>query len=225
MRVAPIGLYFTGKGLTPEEIDIIGAKTAALTHGHELGYIPAAMLAHIIWRITESGTTILDAVKDAMGMMPVIFPEAKHMDDLLALIRKAVALSKEDRNNLDAIRQLGEGWVAEETLAIGVYCALKYSDDFQKGIVAAVNHDGDSDSTGAVAGNILGAFLGFDAIPQKYLDRLELKNVILEIAEDLCFDCRISGHGQGDALWESKYIHMSYIGKGAAGFEIADYTI
>lgn len=167
MRVAPIGLYFTGKGLTPEEIDIIGAKTAALTHGHELGYIPAAMLAHIIWRITESGTTILDAVKDAMGMMPVIFPEAKHMDDLLALIRKAVALSKEDRNDLDAIRQLGEGWVAEETLAIGVYCALKYSDDFQKGIVAAVNHDGDSDSTGAVAGNILGAFLGFDAIPQK----------------------------------------------------------
>jgi ADP-ribosylglycohydrolase len=225
MRVAPIGLYFTGKGLTPEEIDIIGAKTAALTHGHELGYIPAAMLAHIIWRITESGTTILDAVKDAMGMMPVIFPEAKHMDDLLALIRKAVALSKEDRNDLDAIRQLGEGWVAEETLAIGVYCVLKYSDDFQKGIVAAVNHDGDSDSTGAVAGNILGAFLGFDAIPQKYLDRLELKNVILEIAEDLCFDCRISGHGQGDALWESKYIRMSYIGKGAAGFEIADYTI
>ena len=160
-----------------------------------------------------------------MRMMLVIFPEAKHMDDLLALIRKAVALSKEDRNDLDAIRQLGEGWVAEETLAIGVYCALKYSDDFQKGIVAAVNHDGDSDSTGAVAGNILGAFLGFDAIPQKYLDRLELKNVILEIAEDLCFDCRISGHGQGDALWESKYIRMSYIGKGAAGFEIADYTI
>ena len=83
---------------------------------------------------------IIGAVKDAMGMMPVIFPEAKHMDDLLALIRKAVALSKEDRNDLDAIRQLGEGWVAEETLAIGVYCVLKYSDDFQKGIVAAVNH-------------------------------------------------------------------------------------
>ena len=49
----------------------------------------------------------------------------------------------------------------------GILRALRYSDDFEKGITAAVNHDGDSDSTGAVTGNILGAALGFEAIPQK----------------------------------------------------------
>lgn len=176
MRVAPIGLYFSDKRYEPEEIGIIGAKAAALTHGHELGYIPAAMLVHIILRIAESGDTIFEAVSDA-------------------------------------IRQLGEGWVAEETLAIAIYCALKYSDDFVKGIVAAVNHDGDSDSTGAVTGNILGTALGFEAIPQKYLDKLELKDVILEIAEDLHHDCQITEYGPGDDLWESKYIRMSYSGK------------
>lgn len=210
MRVAPIGLYFCDKQYEPEKIDIIGAEAAALTHGHELGYIPAAMFVHIILRISEYGDTISEAVRDAVRVIPDIFPKAEHMDELLALIQKAIVLSAENINDLDAIRQLGEGWVAEETLAIAVYCALKYSDRFEKGIIAAVNHDGDSDSTGAVTGNILGAALGFDAIPRKYLDKLELKEVILEIAEDLYQDCQISEYDSCDTLWKSKYIEMTY---------------
>lgn len=211
MRVAPIGLYFCdNQYYNIEKIDIIGAEAAALTHGHELGYIPAAMLVHIILRISGYGDTILEAVKDAMRVMPIIFPETKHMNELLALIKKAIALSAENADDLDAVRQLGEGWVTEETLAIAVYCSLKYANDFEKGIIAAVNHDGDSDSTGAVTGNILGAALGYDAIPPKYLHKLELKDTILEIAEDLHRDCQISQYGPRDDLWESKYIHMSY---------------
>lgn len=212
MRVAPIGLYFCDTRYEPEEVDIIGAKAAVLTHGHELGYIPAAMLVHIILRISEYGDTILEAVNDAMCMMPAIFPKAEHMGELLTLIQKAVALSAENENDIDAVRQLGEGWVAEETLAIAVYCSLKYADNFEKGIIAAVNHDGDSDSTGAVAGNILGAALGFDAIPQKFIDKLELKDVILEIAEDLHHDCQITEYGPWDNLWASKYVEMTYKG-------------
>lgn len=210
MRVAPIGLYFCDKQYEPEKIDIIGAKAAALTHGHELGYIPAAMFVHIILRISEYGDTILEAVGDAMHMIPAIFPKAEHMDELLALIQKAIDLSAENVNDPDAIRQLGEGWVAEETLAIAVYCALKYSNHFEKGIIAAVNHGGDSDSTGAVTGNILGAALGFDVIPRKYLEQLELKEIILEIAEDLYHDCQMSEYGPCDNLWKSKYIEMTY---------------
>ena len=212
MRVAPIGLYFCDTRYEPEEVDIIGAKAAVLTHGHELGYIPAAMLVHIILRISEYGDTILEAVNDAMCMMPAIFPKAEHMGELLTLIQKAVALSAENENDIDAVRQLGEGWVAEETLATAVYCSLKYADNFEKGIIAAVNHDGDSDSTGAVAGNILGAALGFDAIPQKFIDKLELKDVILEIAEDLHHDCQITEYGPWDNLWASKYVEMTYKG-------------
>ncbi len=210
MRVAPIGIYFTDKNYPEKEIDAIGARAAALTHGHELGYIPAAMLVHILQRITNHGETIFDAVQDALVAIPSLFPKAKHMKKLINLLQKAMRLSKDQTDDPDAIRQLGEGWVAEETLAIAVYCALKYADDFEKGIIAAVNHDGDSDSTGAVAGNLLGTALGFDAIPQKYTDKLELKDIILEIAEDLCHDCRISNYGPRDRSWERKYIEMTY---------------
>lgn len=205
MRVAPIGLYFCDKNLKPEEISLLGAKAAALTHGHELGYLPAAMLTDIILRISEYGDSIREAVMDSMRRIPQLFPKAKHMDELLAILQKAVDLSAQDFDDLEAIRFLGEGWVAEETLAIAVYCALKYSGDFEKGIIASVNHDGDSDSTGAVTGNILGASLGYDAIPGKYTDHLELKDVILEIANDLYNDCQITKDGAVNPLWESKY--------------------
>ena len=127
------------------------------------------------------------------------------------LIDKAIALSKENIDDLEAIRELGQGWVAEETLAIAIYCSLKYSDDFDKAIIASVNHSGDSDSTGAVTGNILGAYLGLKSIPKKYLDNLELKDVILEIADDLYNDCKISEYGSyHDEIWEQKYIYKTY---------------
>ena len=73
-------------------------------------------------------------------------------------------------------------------------------------MIAAVNHSGDSDSTGAVAGNILGAHLGLSGIPEKYISNLELKEIILEIADDLWHDCQITEWDYDkDPAWEMKY--------------------
>ena len=98
---------------------------------------------------------------------------------------KALTLACEDIPDKDAIRQIGEGWAAEETLAIAVYCCAKHFDDFEKAMIASVNHGGDSDSTGAVTGNILGAAIGYEAIPQYFKNDLELHDVILHVADDL----------------------------------------
>ena len=78
-------------------------------------------------------------------------------------------------DDLDNIHQLGEGWVAEETLGISLYCALRHQDNFSAGVIAAVNHSGDSDSTGAVTGNILGALLGYDSIDDQWKKGLDLE--------------------------------------------------
>lgn len=48
-----------------------------------------------------------------------------------------------------------------------------------------MNHSGDSDSTGAITGNILGLLLGRDAIPARWLIDLELREEIEQIARDL----------------------------------------
>ena len=168
MRVAPIGLYFDGKKYTSDEIAMIGAETAALTHGHELGYIPAAALVHILHLISHNeDISLLEAVMDTKKALLRLFADKTHLKDLILLIDRAVALANKNLDDLEAIRELGQGWVAEETLAIAIYCSLKYSDDFDKAIIASVNHSGDSDSTGSVTGNIMGAYLGYKSIPQK----------------------------------------------------------
>lgn len=216
MRVAPIGLYFEDKPYTTDEIDMIGAETAALTHGHELGYIPAAMLVHIIHLLAHNTEmSILDAVVDAKRAISRLFPNAEHLHEMIVLTDKAIRLAADnDVDDLDAIRELGEGWVAEETLAIAIYCSLKYERDFEKAIIASVNHSGDSDSTGAVTGNILGAHLGMKAIPEKFLSNLELRDTILEIADDLCNDCKLSEYDPyHDEVWTRKYIYHTYPNK------------
>ena len=209
MRVAPIGLYFAGTQKPIEEIDRLGAEAAALTHGHALGWMPAAALVHIIHEVSQDDVSILDAVLHALNKVDEMWPEDKHRIYFTNLIEKAIDLSSENIDDQKAVRQLGEGWVAEETLAIAVYCALKYPTDFEKALITSVNHSGDSDSTGAVTGNILGSKLGLSGIPQKFIDHLELKDVILEIADDLYYDCKM-GPMSKDKVWTAKYIIGDY---------------
>lgn len=185
MRVAPISLYFCDTLVSYEQSDMIGAEAAALTHGHDLGYIPAAALVHIVRKVAESDIPLKYAVSDSINAMEKLFPKAEHIGDFTAIMQKAIQLAESDMDDFSAIHQLGEGWVAEETLAIAVYCALKYENDFDMALRTAVNHNGDSDSTGAVCGNILGAYLGYNAIPQKYKECLELHNLICETADNL----------------------------------------
>lgn len=184
MRVAPVGLFFKNTEMI-SQTDILAAEISAITHGHELGYIPSAAFAHIINLISHSDVSLKDAVTDSIDHTKKLFKNCKHIDYFCKLMNKAVSLAEKNINDLDAVHELGEGWVAEETLAIAVYCALKYENDFEKAVVTSVNHNGDSDSTGAVTGNIIGAYLGMNAISEKFLENLELKDVISEIAGDL----------------------------------------
>ncbi|MBQ3887568.1 MAG: ADP-ribosylglycohydrolase family protein, partial [Clostridia bacterium] len=57
--------------------------------------------------------------------------------------------------------------------------------DFSSAIIAAVNHKGDSDSTGSIAGNIVGALVGYEAIDDKWKQRLELGDIILKVSDEL----------------------------------------
>ena len=211
MRVAPVGLYFAPGDRWVENPDLVGAEVAAITHGHELGYMPAATLTHIIRLLAHEDVSIRDAVISAIEATKSLFPDARHLPAFVDLMERAVELANENAVDLDAIHSLGEGWVAEETLAVAVYCAIKHPDDFEAALVAAVNHNGDSDSTGAVTGNIMGAHLELSGIPDKFIENLELKDVILEVADDLYNDCQMEEFGDyEDEVWTSKYIYHTY---------------
>ncbi len=183
MRVAPAGIILADL-FEAKQIAEVGAEIAALTHGHPLGYIPAAALTSIIAAL-HLGAEIKEAVTDSVKLTLDMFSSAPHIGEFDSVMNFAVNLAAENISDLEAIEQIGEGWVAEEALAIAVYCALRHKDDFASGIRAAVNHSGDSDSTGAIAGNILGTHLGYSEIPHEFIDNLELLDVLSMLAADL----------------------------------------
>ena len=190
MRVAPIGLYYSPDEMEWQEIDTRGAQAAALTHGNPLGYISAAGLVHIVnLAMYRPEMSLLQIMEDMIEKVPVLFmdDDPEECEIFKNLMRKAVDLATDNdiTDDLDAIHKLGEGWIGEEALAIAVYCALKHDNDFDAAMISSVNHNGDSDSTGAIAGNILGTYLGIDAIPDKYTENLELIDIIRKVAENL----------------------------------------
>lgn len=211
MRVAPIGLYFCEHDNEPL-IMMLGASAAAITHGHPLGFIPAATLVNIIYNcLNDTYPSLEEIICHAIDFTKTLFSKYPDTDVLIRLLKKAIELSKTKNDDLSSIEQLGEGWVAEETLAIAIYCSLKYQDSYEKSIVASVNHSGDSDSTGSVTGNIIGAWLGDGSIPQHFKDGLELIDVIEEIADDLYNDCQMSEYSDfRDTVWESKYVKATF---------------
>lgn len=183
MRVAPAGIILADL-FEAKQIAEVGAEIAALTHGHPLGYIPAAALTSMIAALFH-GAEIKEAVTDSVKLTLDMFSGAPHIGEFDSVMNFAVNLAAENISDLEAIEQIGEGWVAEEALAIAVYCALRHKDDFAAGIRAAVNHSGDSDSTGAIAGNILGTHLGYSKIPPEFLSKLELRGILSMLAADL----------------------------------------
>lgn len=183
MRMAPVGLAGWRSGRTAGEVMTMGANIGRLTHGHPSGYLSAGAFAVIIAEVLR-GSALAEAAQSACRELNA---HAGH-EETLAFLDRALRLAREKPIPGSVPAELGEGWVGEEALAISLYCALVAS-SFEEGVVLAVNIDGDSDSTGAIAGNLLGAILGAASIPERWLKPLELREAITTIAVDL-YDCQ-----------------------------------
>ncbi|SEM10278.1 ADP-ribosylglycohydrolase [Mesobacillus persicus] len=175
MRTAPVGLLYP-----KERAFQLGSELAAITHGHPSGFLSAGGLSYIIASILETRDLPL-----AVERMVEELANWPNHEECSTLVEMALKLAYSDVDDEEAIRTLGEGWVGEEALAISIFCSLRYQDDFQKAVIASVNHNGDSDSTGAITGNILGALLGLEGIPVQWIKDVELKDEIIQLADDV----------------------------------------
>lgn len=191
MRIAPVGLIFK----RPEDAFQMGCEITAITHGHSTGYLAAGCLAAIISQINSGGSLIASI----HGAMAILITNRNH-EECKEAVDFALTLAQSPKFLSEVVEEIGAGWVAEEALAIAIYCSIMADGDFPKGVLLAVNHSGDSDSTGSIAGNILGALLGKDAIPCKWIENLELREVIEEISLDLALKFK-----EDDPSWREKY--------------------
>jgi len=208
LRAVPIGLSYSRD---PNRIVELGANTAALTHGNEVAWMASGALALIISLIIHQELSITEAVNKTLKVLDESFPNSSTVVyELSRTIRSAVSLASSASSDLDAIHALGKGWAADEALAIGLLCALRHENDIAGAMTFAANHGGDSNNTAAIAGTLVGARIGFNAIPDRFVDRLELVDVILELADDVTTDCPMSEYGPRNPVWVHKYIYSDY---------------
>lgn len=217
MRIAPIVLAFdkcpsdNAQEIFNYQANIIhlACEAARLTHLHPLGFLPAGLMAFLLYKILHSpdaitpqwikstvfeGLWYLDNTVDSVRGVTYKQLYHKELDELNIMTLRTVKLAEEADNDVDAIKKLGQGWTADEAWYIALYCCIRHLDSVHDAIIAAVNHDGDSDSTGAIAGNIMGAIHGYQSIKSQNLfcpaghkleTTLELLDVILTISDDL----------------------------------------
>jgi ADP-ribosylglycohydrolase len=195
MRVAPIGL------IPCDDPFAYAAMAARVTHDHPSGYLAAGAYAEILSTLLfegmseHGGPTIREAVESVFERLK---KEPGHEETLIALERAVELAGRSGEPSVERVEELGAGWVGEEALAIGVYCAM-VAEDFEHGVRLAVNHSGDSDSTGSIAGALLGVGCGEYGLPGEWLKRLELRDVISAMGDDL-----LRGYG-GGASWRERY--------------------
>ncbi|HEY8702170.1 MAG TPA: ADP-ribosylglycohydrolase family protein [Arthrobacter sp.] len=194
-RSAPFGLV---PHITPDAVYKLSADAASLTHGHPAARQSAGAFSLLIHRMV-SGDTLQEAATAVLAELRGLGGVAPELPERLgAAVRLA---GSGPMTPEDLAREFGGGWVAEEALAIGLYAVLATAparrpggapdadvspkDHFRAALALAVNHSGDSASTGSIAGNILGAFYGEACLPAEWLDALEAPEVIRGLADQL----------------------------------------
>lgn len=177
MRVAPVGLFFHDASNLYQKAQL----SATVTHAHAIGVDGAAVQAR--------------AVADAMGFDPQHpLPVDSFLEDLLdtartAEIRTALqrvrALLHEPASPRSAARELGQGVAVHHSLPFAIYAVLSHPDSFQDCLFCAILNGGDRDTLGAMACAVSGAYLGVEAIPHAWREKLENRAHIEQLALQL----------------------------------------
>ncbi|MER5545519.1 ADP-ribosylglycohydrolase family protein [Streptomyces sp. NPDC002589] len=174
MRSAPFGL--TGHADTAFAM---AARGAQITHGHPTGYYAAGAFAAIVAHLVAG-----DSLEGAVLRTLRLLERHRGHTETTAALRAALDLAADGAPTAEKVESLGAGWVAEEALAIGVYCALAEPRP-EAALLLAVNHSGDSDSTGSVCGNLLGTLHGDTGLPHSWVAQVEGRARIAALADDL----------------------------------------
>ncbi|WP_067480873.1 ADP-ribosylglycohydrolase family protein [Actinomadura hibisca] len=174
MRSAPFGL-----GLDARSAFEVAADCARITHGHPTGYFAAGAFASIVAYLVAR-----ESLEGAVLRTLELLRGYRAHEETAVALRKALDLAAQGAPSPEKLETLGEGWVAEEALAMGVYCALVEPGEARKALLLSVNHSGDSDSTGSICGNLIGARDGDVRLPGDWVADVEGRGTISALADD-----------------------------------------
>ena len=174
MRIAPLGLFFHASRDLYEE----ARASAETTHAHVVGVDGAAVQAKAVAEAAnhDPGEPIrpLEFIMELESVCRT--PEIRQK---LALLKQ---LLEGDTDPLSAAKNLGQGVAVHESMPFAVFAFARHPQSFADCLFCAVMNGGDRDTLGAMACAISGAYLGIDAIPSRWVEKLENRDYIERLA-------------------------------------------
>jgi ADP-ribosylglycohydrolase len=205
MRSAPFGLMPPGLGGSWPVFDF-AAEAAGYTHGHPTGKLASGALALIVSHIVAG-----DDLPTAVDATLAVLAHYEHHEETTTALHGAITAATHKPPTPCTVEELGSGWIAEQALAIAVYAALAHPrpEEFLDALSLAVTHSGDSDSTGSICGNILGALHGETALPPELAFEVEGRGTVLQLADDFVWEFTTPRRLHGDygpvTRWTERY--------------------
>ncbi|MCW1887102.1 ADP-ribosylglycohydrolase family protein [Luteolibacter flavescens] len=169
MRLAPVPIFFADA----DEAIYYSAESSRGTHQAATCLDACRYLGSILWGLLHGAT------KDEV-LAPHYHPAGKPWDGMDPAI-DAIAAGSFREKSPPAIR--GSGYVVHSLEA--ALWAFHHSRSFEHGALLAVNLGEDADTTGAIYGQIAGAYYGLDGIPAGWLEKLHAREMILDFASKL----------------------------------------
>ncbi|MCX5597899.1 ADP-ribosylglycohydrolase family protein [Streptomyces phaeochromogenes] len=199
MRVAPLGLI---SGLSDEQRAGAAQLQAALTHGHPTALAASDLTAHAVRLLAQGAepTGLVGLLRSyayenrtrynerwlgdlwtrSQDPTPTHFI-SRGWDECLEVLERLQRALRSPSPETDPCLAAGAGWIAEEALATGLLCFLLFVDEPVTALRRAACTSGDSDSIACLAGAFAGAYLGADAWPTEWADRIEYQGDLMAL--------------------------------------------
>ena len=177
MRIVPVGLFFHNS----ENLYEMAGDSAEVTHAHPVGKDGAAVQA---WAIAQAvkidPETEFPLEKFIKGL--IAFARTPEIREKMKLVQ---TLINEDAFPKSAADRLGRSVAVDESMPFALYSFLRYQKSFEDCLFCSILNGGDRDTLGAMACAISGAYLGIEAIPRSWRNKLETRIVIENLASSL----------------------------------------
>ncbi|HSW73901.1 MAG TPA: ADP-ribosylglycohydrolase family protein, partial [Candidatus Limnocylindria bacterium] len=189
MRAHPVGLAFAD--LSVDKAATLAAQHSKITHGHPWAIAASAAMAAAIAHILRDATP--ERVLEGM-----VAAAAEYDEQTAKMIEEAIQLAHTNRKMLNystlkeqvlyvhtPVFTKYQGWLAHDAIAAVAYIYALYPADIRKAIYLGVHTPGDSDSIASMAGALVGATVGYQAVHDAFaadIARLENAQELLAVA-------------------------------------------
>ena len=175
MRLAPVPLFFAAEG--PGKVTEMAGESSRTTHGAATAVDGCRYMAALIL-----GALAGTAKEPLLGpLFTLTGAGTAWTDEPLAEPVAVVAAGSFHTKEPTQVR--GTGYVVDSLEA--ALWAFDRSASFEEGALLAVNLGDDADTTGAVYGQLAGAFYGGSGIPADWLAKVHAREFITECADRL----------------------------------------